>query len=295
MSSVVITEGIFDLFKERPAIKKKQLNQFIQSDFVLSDDTNSILEYNLKKRRIRNAVIDNIISLFLDNQILSKMNISVKTQLIYSICRAIDCTDIKYAQFKDRIEIILTSLQNDFTSNQNSNICDFIQYRTLCIVKDRCFLESSFLSHFNETMLSPNSKYLKYNLIFYLLYYSKREFCFSEVINFNLQNIDYEMYCNTFYVLKNSIYSNNQEDLILKYLKCSPILIMDLYTWITLVNSIQIKERMFLVFFQEAQVIANSIFDVLRIIESRDNSLIDSSLNEDLKKRLASIITGINE
>ena len=95
LSSVVITEGIFDLFKEKPTPKKKELNQFIQSDFVLSDDTNCILEYNLKKRMIRYAVIDNIISLLLEPQTHSKMNISVETQLIYNICRAIDCTDIK--------------------------------------------------------------------------------------------------------------------------------------------------------------------------------------------------------
>ena len=50
---------------------------------------------------------------------------------------------------------------------------------------------------------------------------------------------------------------------------------------------------MFLAFFQEAKAIANSIFDVLNTIESRDNRL-DSSLNEDLKERLASIITETN-
>lgn len=294
-NSVAITNGIIELFKDSNFSMTDDIEAFIKTDFILSDDMNLILEYNLKHRKIGNIVIDNIIKL-LENKMPDypkkyKINISVETQLIYNVCRVIDGKDVKFSIFKKHINKMVTGLQKDFRNYSCTDISKFIKYRTLCVVEALCFSSNEYLEQFNNEMLTEKSGFLDYNLIFYLLYYSKREFSFSEVVNFNIENTDYEMFCNSFYALKNILYSEDIGSVVGAFLQCLPYTVISLITFLNLIGRIQLDNGRFADFLPESRMIMETLQRGLEIAMSRIDERRKSAVLNDLKKRLDYLIS----
>lgn len=298
-NSVAITNGIIELFKENNFKMTDDIEAFIKTDFILSDDMNLILEYNLKCRKIGNIVIDNIIKL-LTNKIPNfqkkyVINISAETQLIYNVCRVINGNDVKYAAFRKHINKLVEKLQRDFKNDSCTDITKFIKYRTLCIIEALCFSNVEYLEQFNNNMLTEMSGFLDYNLIFYLLYYSKREFSFSEVVSFNIQNTDYEMFCNTFYALKNILYSEDIAVVVNTFLRCTPYTVISLITFVNLISRIQIINGQFSKFLSESKIVIEQLIKGLELAEPRLEQCRKKDLLKDFKKRLDELIEKIQK
>lgn len=272
-NSVAITNGIMELFQSEKFTITDDIKAFIKRDFILSDDMNLILEHDLTYLKKSNVVIDNIIKL-LTHKITDcrnnyDINISVETQLIYNVCRVIDSNDIKYCDFKNHIKKRVETLGNKMLNGDFSDIQKFIQYRTLCIVESLYFSNEEYLGNFNEIILNPSTGFVDYNLIFYLYYYSKREFSFFEIINFNFQNTDYEMFCNTFFVLRKIICSN---DIVDAFLQRRQFFITNVITFTQLVYKIQIKSKQFDEFLEESKEILTSLQKGLDVVIKRYSS-----------------------
>ena len=160
-----------------------------------------------------------------------------------------------------------------------------IQYRTICIALNFCFNDNKYLCDFNSELL-VNEKYKRYNLLFHFFYYSKREFEFYDLVNYNINNSTYEMYYNTFYKLKNSIVKPN-ERIYIDIISNNQQTIMNIITLLQLIEYMKKNNKTF-------NNSDNEIIDILcylkEIFEKTNNKLSDSILREDIYNHILKLI-----
>lgn len=226
-----IASKIIQIFTEND---EEKIKKFIKQEYILSDDMNLMFEHILRNKRNRNMTIRNIVSA------LEKYepSISVETQLLYSIVRVSDKIDNPYYDdIKNLFGRMLKKAKDNISNlqdNKKKNIW-LIQYRTLCIINGKYLgCDNSLLYDYNKRILELDSWYAKINMNFHLFYYSKRHFSFTEILELSINEIDVEMFNNTYYKLVHSIISSDVE-------KNKALLLMNVITLLYLTNNIVMK------------------------------------------------------
>jgi nucleoside phosphorylase len=284
VSSVAISHGIINLFSNREQSKDNEKEKFLNKSFILSDDMNLLFDCILRKKRNYNEIVGNIIySLKNDN-----ISISTETQLVYNVCRCINNESVSYDLLKEyminKVEFLYNIVNNNL-SNQNYYHY-LIQYRTTCIALNFCFDEKKYLSVFNNELLN-NDKYIRCNLLFHFFYYSKREFDFNDLVNYNIENSNYEMYYNTFYKLKDSVMKYG-DDLNKYIISNNQQIIMNIITLLQLIEHMQKYDKTFLDSDDE-------ITDILNYLDKKFEKLIDitcnTKLTDDIYNKILKLIS----
>lgn len=271
-NELAIAMTIIDLFTDVTK-EKENIKYFLAQEYILSNDMNLMFQHLLKQKHNNNAIIKNI----LDSLEEYAFSISMQTQLLYNISKIVKSDNPYYGRIKKLVinanKSAIEKLNTTDNDEQNSNL--LIQYRTLCIILDKIYNEDSYLKEFNNLLLQEN-KFKRFNLLFHLFYYSKRFFSFNALYNFDFKNTDYEMFCNTYYTLKRTIES---KDLCNDLIKQDAFIIMNIITFLHLIDTIIKGEKLFEEFIPEInQMLDNLLSKIEKILERFKNNTIVKNL-----------------
>lgn len=239
-------------------------HDFRHNEFILSNDMNLMLEQIINSKADSLNIIRNIIKFLSDEDV----NISCRTQLLYTVSKIskesnnYEC----FNQAKDLVSFNATKAKKCFGdfADMATRMNNIIMFRTMSILNYFYFKNEDDLTLFNEMMLS-DSNFLSCNLHFHLFYYSKLEFVFSDLIEFDKKNIDYEMFHNTYYVLDNQL--NVDDKFYTKLIRKDSFLVMNIITFLDLLQNITIDK--FADFIQTALKRVCDLLTSIRLIEDR--------------------------
>lgn len=234
--SIAISKGIAEAFSANTDVAKKEVEQILKRNYVLSNDMNLMFEALIKNKKNYISIVSNI----LENLKQGSTSISTETQLLYSMCRIVPKQSSCYGQLHAYTIELINKVQEMIS--KTGETCDpdyMIQYRTLCIILNRTFGNKSFLHEYNSNMIH-DERYMDINLSFHLFYYSKREFSFRELHQFDPEKADYEMWNSTFYTLAwhLGMRANDEEKklLIKKVTNKDPQIVMNIITFMCVVE-----------------------------------------------------------
>ncbi len=208
---------------------------FCHNEFVLSNDMNLMLEQIINSKANSLIIIRNIIKFLSEEDV----NISCRTQLLYTVSKiSIESKNSeRINQAKELVSLNATKAKKGFENftDSTTKMNNIIMFRTMSILNYFYFQNENDLALFNKMMLN-DSDCLSCNLHFHLFYYSKLEFVFSDLIEFDKKNIDYEMFHNTYYVLDNQL--NVDKKFFTKLICKDSFIIMNIITFLDLLRNI---------------------------------------------------------
>lgn len=255
--ALAIVSDIVSMFSETQNDFRDR--DFRHNEFVLSNDMNLMLEQIINSKADSLNIIRNIIKFLSEEDV----NISCRTQLLYNISKiSIESNNHECSnQAKELVSFNAAKAKESFDNftNRSSKMNNIIMFRTMSILNYLYFKNKEDLDLFNKMMLS-DSDFLSCNLHFHLFYYSKLEFVFSDLIEFDKKNIDYEMFHNTYYILDTQLEINEffSKQLINK----DSFIVMNIITFLDLLQNItKIK------FVNFQQTALNRVHDILSEIK----------------------------
>lgn len=244
--ALAIVSDIVNMFSEEQN-EDNILNSLSNGEFILSNDMNIMLEEIICAKNERFQIIKNILNFLSNNDV----DISYRTQLLYTACKtSFECRNEECIEkVKQLVNSNVANVENSLKSCLKipEKMNNILSLRTMSILHYFFFHKEEELASFNKMMLK-DACYLSCNLHFHLFYYSKLEFVFSDLVEFDKKNIDYEMFHNTYYILDDQLNIGDRlfEKLILK----DSFVIMNIITFFDLLQNIS-KDR-FVNFLQPA-------------------------------------------
>lgn len=257
--------GIINVFIDNDTDKIKRL---FNQKYLLSNDMNLMFEHLLKSKRQKSKIIMNMFNSLKEFE----ANISVETQLLYNICCATKCNANYYKQIEQYVILKISKAKNEVEKHNDSEEYTnwIIKYRTLCVILYLNFKNDSYLKTFTD-MLLEEKNVSQYNLLFHLFYYSRREFFFEDLYNYDFDDVDYEMFSNTYYTLIHSLNPNNESIFTTNIIQKNPFTIMNLIT-IHLIKYIILDNMKFSDYAIEAQKNINIFISTINLAYERLNS-----------------------
>lgn len=213
------------------------LNEFLGSDYVLSDDMNLFLSYLVNRPQNAEAFAKKVISLFSDSTTIC---CSAETQLMYSLFQIENLNRVQDTKRKEIIRQKASHALEQFYQHRNQDevyLDWLLQYRTFSIVLAQYCSEPDMLKEYNKLLLSE-SDVEQNNLAFHLLYYSRQEFTFKQVHTLDLENISPEMFYGTYYVLLSSLDVTDPKEDVAKRL-----IARDTFTYMNLITFAQLTKK----------------------------------------------------
>ncbi len=211
--------------------KTPDLDKFLKSDYILSDDMNLFLSHLLNGSNDANAFFSNTLAILSG---YSPVCCSAETQLMYSLFQLKSLNRVQEAKRKEmlyqKIEYALEQIRR-YETRDEVYLDWLLQDRTFSIVLAQYCAESKYLMQYNSLLLS-DSDAERNNLAFHLYYYSRQEFTFKQVHTLVLENISSEMFYNTYYTLFHSLNLDDPEqDVAGKLVVQDPFIYMNLITF----------------------------------------------------------------
>lgn len=258
-------------------------NNFLSSEYMLSDDMNIFLNHRLKINKSKKI---NEILTTLENK-SNDISISVETQLLYSISRVVNNSSPQFERLNKLLEDKIIEAKEKCNSSQiKTDYSWLLKYRTLCIVMNNYFDEPSYLNEFNEKLMT-HTVFKKCNLFFHFFYYSKCAFSFNHINDFDLEYLNNELFYNTYYVLKNYL----ENDFTHEILKNNPIAFMNTITFLHLIKEVVLQEEKYLHLKEEIMVLLNNIEKT--ICNLFDRNILTSKCAKKTKELLCSTMLEI--
>lgn len=270
--TLAIAGYILDIFSKK---NYEKIDEFIHKEFILSNDMNLIFDNSLRLKRDRIEIINFIVSVLKNN--FNEINISVITQMLYNICSVLKEGDLCSSAVKDLVCSQLNTAKSNIANTSNIQQKNWIlSYRTMCIIMNFFFGERQYLKSFNS-MLLTNSDYASCNLLFHLFYYSKMEFSFSQLFSSGTDNIDFEMFQNTYYMLKNSIF-NEKQQIEKLFISQDVFFEMNVITFYHLIQLVLAKSNEFGNFLCDAIETSRMLYNQAQIIKKKNSTYINENL-----------------